>query len=87
MAQTLRERADKTAREIQEIMGVSPETHPKEIAGAIEQAIIRALVEERQRCADVAFKCCSEDKDKAHKIAEEIRRVESVLVTNLSSMR
>jgi len=87
MAQTLRERADKTTREVQEIFGVSPETHSKEIADAIEQAIIRALVEERQRCADVALKCCSEDMDKAHKISEEIRRVKSVLVSNLSSMR
>ncbi|HER27185.1 MAG TPA: hypothetical protein ENI69_08755 [Rhodospirillales bacterium] len=87
MAQTLRERAEKTASEVQDILGVNPNERPKEVTDAIEMAIIRALVKERQRCADVAFKCCPEDKDKAYKIAREVGRVKSVLITNLSSMR
>ncbi len=87
MTETLRERAEKTSREVQDILGVSTEEHPREIAEAIEQAIIRALVEERQRCADKALECCAKHTDKAHQISEEIRQVKSLLISNLSSMR
>ena len=87
MAKSLRERAEAATKEVQEILGVTADTHPKEIADALEQTIINALLEERQRCADVAFKCCSEDMDKAHKIAKEINRGNTALIANLSSMR
>ena len=87
MTKSLRDRADEATRKVQKILGVSPEEHPKEVADAIEKTIIKALLEERHRCADVAFKCCEEDMDKAHKIADEIRRINTALVANLSSMR
>ena len=87
MPLSLRERAEAVTKEVQDILGVSADTHPKEIADAVERTIINALLEERQRCAAVAFKCCSEDLDKAHKIAEEINRINTALVANLSSMR
>jgi len=84
---SLRERAEETTREVQDALGVSTDTHPKEIADAVERAIIKALLEERKRCAEVAFKCCIEDQDKAHQVSEEIKRVNTVLVANLLSMR
>lgn len=84
---SLRERAEETTKKVQDALGLSDENHSKEIADAVEQAIINALLEERKRCADVAFKCCIEDQDKAHQVAEEIKRVNTALVTNLSSMR
>ena len=87
MTKSLRERAEQATQEVQGILGVSAEEHPKEIEDAIEQAIINALLKERHRCADVAFECCNEDRDKAHKIADEIRRVNTALVANLSAMR
>jgi hypothetical protein len=87
MTETLRTRAENTAREVQKIMGVSAGEHSQEIADAIEQAIIRALVEERQRCADMALECGAKHTDKAHEISEEIRQVKSVLIANLSAMR
>ena len=87
MTKSLRERAEQATHEVQNILGVSAEDHPKEVADAIEQTIINALLEERHRCADVALKCCEEDQDKAHKIADEIRRVNTALMANLSSMR
>ncbi|MAF95282.1 MAG: hypothetical protein CMM60_05965 [Rhodospirillaceae bacterium] len=87
MPLSLRERAEAVTKEVQDILGVSADTHPKEIADAVERTIINALLEERQRCAAVAFKCCSEDLDKAHKIAEEINRINTALVANLSAMR
>jgi len=88
MTKSLRDRAEEATRKVQEILGVTPEEHPKEIADAIEQTIINALLEERDRCATVAFdECCEEDRDRAHKVAEEIRRVKTALMANLSSLR
>jgi predicted Zn-ribbon and HTH transcriptional regulator len=87
MSRNLRERAEDTAQEVQKILGRSNKNHPKEVADAIEHAIINALVEERQRCADVARICCADDAEKAKHVSEEIARVKSVLISNLSSMR
>ena len=87
MNKSLRERAEATTRKVQEILGVTPEQHSGEIADAIERTIINALLEERERCATVAFECCEADQDRAHKVAEEIRRVRTALIANLSSMR
>jgi hypothetical protein len=85
---SLRERAEETCKEVLGILdGTGGGGNSKKIAGAIEKAIINALLEERHRCANVALKCCSEDEDKAHKIDEEIRRVNTALIANLSSMR
>ncbi|MBT4890877.1 MAG: hypothetical protein HON65_15125 [Rhodospirillales bacterium] len=86
MTKNLRERAEITAQEVYTILGISDTDHPKEVVDAIEHAIINALIVERQRCANVAIESCPEDKDKAHKIAEDIRLVRSVLITNLSNM-
>ena len=74
MTKSLRERAEDAAQQVHTILGVDQDERPKEVADAIEKTIIKALLEERHRCADVAFQCCEEDKDKAHKVADEIRR-------------
>jgi len=87
MSKNLRERAEETAKEVQNLLGRSNKNHPKEVADAIEQAIINALVEERHRCADVARMCCADDAEKAKQVSDEISRVKSVLISNLSSMR
>lgn len=86
MVKNLRERAEDTARELHSILGVSDESHSKEVVDAIETAIIKALVDERQRCADVALNYY-DDKSRGKKLSEEINRVRSVLITNLSAMR
>ena len=87
MTKSLRERAEQATQEVQQILGLSAEEHPKEISDAIEKTIIHALLEERHRCADIAFEFLGEDQFKAKHVAEEIRRINSVLVSNLSSMR
>jgi hypothetical protein len=87
MTKSLRKRAEQATQEVQQILGLSAEEHPKEISDSIEKTIIQALLEERQRCADVAFKFLNEDQVKAKHVAEEIRRINTVLVSNLSSMR
>ncbi len=88
IAKSLRERAERTAHKIQEILNLSHAAHEQEIATAIEAAIIEALLQERERCAVVAYDhVCEEDRDQAHKVAEEIRRVRNALAANLSSLR
>ena len=87
MTRSLRERAEAATKEVQDILGVSVETHPKEIADALERTIINALLEERKRCAAVASQCLKDDQQKADMVAEEINRINTALVANLSSMR
>ena len=87
MSKNLRERAETTARELQEILGVSDDSHSAEVADAIEKSIIKALIDERNRCATVAKQYCADDADKGNAISDEISRVRSVLITNLSAMR
>ena len=87
MSKNLRERAEETASEIQTILGISADDHPKEVADAVESSIIRALIAERDRCADVARKCYEHDARKAKEVADEIAKVRSVIVANLSAMR
>ena len=66
---------------------MSADTYSKEIADAIERTIINALLEERKRCAEVALKCCEDDRKRGQTIAEEINRINTALVANLSAMR
>lgn len=85
---SLRDRAETTKQKILEVLNVSDHDHDEELVRAIEKTIIEALLAERERCAVVAFKhCCDEDRDQAHKIADDIKRVRTALVTNLESMR
>ena len=85
---SLRDRAELTTTAVgkalqQEIAG---DQHTQ-VAKIIEDAIIKAVLEERERCVTVANKCCPEDQDRAHKISEAIRRAEGALVANLQGMR
>ncbi len=87
MAASLRERAEDATKKVQDILGVSADTQPKEIADALERTIINVILEERRRCSDVASKCLKDDRQKADKVAEEINRTNTALVANLSAMR
>jgi len=87
MSKNLRERAEDAAKEIQTILGVSTDDHPKEVADAVENSIIRALIAERDRCAEVARRCHADNEQKAREVSSEIARVRSVTISNLSAMR
>ncbi len=88
VSKSLRERAEQTTQKIQKILNLSSVPHEQEIAQAIEAAIIEALLQERERCAAVAYDhVCEEDRDQAHKVAEQIRRVRNALAANLASLR
>lgn len=85
---SLRERAEETSKTVHAILKSNDVEHELEVVKAIEQAIIDALLQERERCATVAYdQVCVEDRDKAHKVAEEIRRIRTALAVNLGSMR
>ena len=83
-----RTRAEYAADVICGLLKTSPNAdQSKAIADAIEKEIIEAVLDESERCVKVAHTCCSPDLDKAHKIAEEIKRTHTALVANLSSLR
>lgn len=83
-----RNRAKRAAAAIGDLLGASPDAaQAKAITDAIEKEIIEAVLAESERCVKVAHTCCSPDLDKAHKIAEEIKRTHTALVANLSSLR
>ncbi len=85
---SFRSRSEAAAKAVFDSLGTTPdEEHQKRVVAAIEQAIVEAVAEANQRCTQVAMKCCSADKDMAHKIASEIKRDHQALVANLSSLR
>ncbi|MEG3618026.1 hypothetical protein V5T82_06125 [Magnetovibrio sp. PR-2] len=85
---SLRERAEEAKAKVLDILGVDDHSHDEEMVKAIEAIIIEALLEERERCATVAYDhCCAEDRDMAHKVADEIKRIRTALVANLDSLR
>ncbi|MDX1487903.1 MAG: hypothetical protein R3268_06870 [Acidiferrobacterales bacterium] len=83
-----RERAEGTAKAVLGIVEVEASTEQKKlVAATIEKALINAVLEGADEDAKVAMKCCSADRDLAHKIADEIERKKAALIANLSSMR
>ncbi len=74
---TLRERADRIAKSIFSALQTSPNAdRAKEATDVIEKAIINVVLEERQRCVNVAVAHGTPDADRASKIAAAIRRAE-----------
>ncbi len=84
----IKERAESTAKSVCEILNTQPSPDlQKQVANVIEQALADITIRGSEECAEVARRCCSADRDLAHKIAEEIRRKNLALIANLSSMR
>ncbi len=74
---TLRERAASLAKSVFRALQASPnDDQEKAATDVIEKAIINIVLEERQRCANVASAHGTPDADRANKIAEAIRRAE-----------
>ena len=79
---TLRERADRIAKSIFSTLQTSPNAdRAKEATDVIEKAIIDVVLEERQRCANIAVAHGTPDADRASKIAAAIRRAEDAEIT------
>ena len=85
---SLGSRAEKATTSIAELLGsdLDPE-HAKEIKKIVEAAMIDAYRDCTERNAKAALQVCEPDLDKAHKIAEEMRRANTALIANLSAMR
>lgn len=80
--------AEKAAAKACEVLEAGPSAdQASNVVHIIEEAIIGAVLEERERCADVALGCRSADRDMAHEIAAGIRQANAALIANLSSMR
>lgn len=78
---TLRERADRVAKSIFSALQTSPDAdRAKQVTDVIEKAIIDVVLEERQRCANVAVAHGTPDADRASKIASAIRRGEDAVI-------
>ncbi len=85
---TLRERADRVAKSIFSALQMSPDSdQAKEATEIIEKAIIDVVLEERQRCANVAVAHGTPDADRANKIATAIRRAEDAEITGRGDHR
>ena len=84
----IRDRAESAAKAVYAILQVSPtEEQTKGVIDTLEQTIINAMLEQAERCTNTIMECCSPDLDMAHKVAAEIRRANTALMANLSSMR
>lgn len=85
---TIREHAKKAAEAALAALDAAPDEAQKNaVTMAIEKAMIDLMREDEERYAKAALHCCAHDLDTAHKIAEEVRRANTALIANLSSMR
>lgn len=85
---SISERSDATADAIFAALQLTPtEAQARGVRELIEQALVNATLEAGEHATQAVVACCSPDLDLAHKMSEEIRRRQQVIVTNLSSMR
>lgn len=85
---SFREQADKAVQDVAAALGVKPTPEQaKAAADMIERAIIDSYRDGTEHSAKVAMDCCAEDRDLAHKVADEIHRASTALIANLSSLR
>ncbi len=83
-----KERAHISARAICEILKVNVDDDTRQrVAEIVEGSMLDAVLENGERYTQLIMRHCAADRDLAHKITEDIRRTQSALVTNLSSMR
>ena len=74
---TFRERAEKAAKEVFETLQASPSDEQSErVLNIIEKATIEAVLEAQRG-----------HRDRVHKVGEEMRQSEGVLIANLSALR
>ena len=85
---TLSETAEAAVRNIEAALSLTLEEDRKQkVTKAIEKALIDAVLTTSQTSTKVINRCCSADRDMAHKINDEIERNKNALIANLSSLR
>ena len=84
----IRESAQETADALFKLLSVQPSSEHSGIAvKLVEQAIIEAYRESAKHCTKVASQSLGPDSDLAHKLADELRRANILLIANLSSLQ
>jgi len=79
---------DEAIELIEKSLGAKLDSHQRnEITEAVEDAIRKAAQHAHEGVVDVMLKFPLEDQDKAHKMADEVRRHTEALIANLSSQR
>jgi len=58
-----------------------------EVRRVVEQTLVHTVLDHSERCTSVVAQCCSPDLDTAHKISEELKKQNDVLIANLSALR
>ena len=82
------ERTEGAAKAIFAALQVEPtEAQMRSVRDIIEQSLINATLEAGETATQAIMECCSPDLDTAHKVAEEIRKRQGAIITNLSSLR
>ena len=85
---TLTETAEAAVSNIEAALSLTLEEDRKQkVTKAIEKALIDAVLTTSQTSTKVINRCCSADRDMAHKINDEIERNKNALIANLSSLR
>ncbi len=84
----LRQQAEKTVTAILTTMELDANhSHKSQLVRIVENALIEAALDERQRCVHAINQCCSEDSDTAHKISRKIQQRQLSVIANLEGMR
>jgi len=78
--------ANEAAKDVMKTLGLSANKHD-DVENIIKKAIVAAVLEVNSGCFEAVNVCCLADKDTAHKIAEEYKKKEELLISNLSSLR
>jgi len=83
-----RTRAEKAVQDCCEALSAELTDEQRSVVSKIvERAIIDAIREAAMHTARAATRCCSEDRDMAHKISREIDNTKEALIANLSGLR
>ena len=84
----IHESARETAEALFEALELKPNDKQLELAvNLIGQAIIEGYRESAKHCSTVATESLGADSDLAHKLADDIRRENLLLIANLSSLQ
>lgn len=84
----LKDRAEITARAVCEVLHAEPPKKVRyQVIEIIEDAMLNAVLDDGARYTKLIMGHCGADHDLARKITEDIRRAQTALITNLSSMR
>ncbi len=84
----IKDRAEITARAVCELLNQRASKKLRnQVTDIIEDALLNAVLDDGERYTELIMQHCGADRDLAYKIAEDIRRAQTALITNLSSMR